>query len=56
MLECHCITKPLTTYFQWSLQLEQDGLLEEDLARLEAEAPNLGLGHLHRLPGAGAAN
>ena len=47
---------PLTANFERCFQLEQDGLLEEDLARLEAETPNLGLGHLHRLPGAGAAN
>ena len=46
----------LTANFEGRFQLEQDGLLKEDLARLQAEPPNLGFGHLYRLPGAGAAN
>ena len=46
----------LTANFERRFQLEQDGLLKEDLARLQAESPHLGLGHLYRLPGAGAAN
>ena len=46
----------LTANFERRFQLEQDGLLKEDLARLQAESPHLGLGHLYSLPGAGAAN
>ena len=46
----------LTANFEGRFQLEQDGLLQEDLARLQTEPPNLGFGHLYRLPGAGTAN
>merc|ERR1740123_1414531 len=41
----------ITTYFQGSLQLKQDGLLEEQLPGLETEPSHLSLSHLHRLAG-----
>ena len=31
---CSCMV--LTTYLQWSFQLQQDGLTQEDFSRLEA--------------------
>lgn len=40
----------LTTDFEWSLQLQKDGLTEEDLPRLDAEAAHLSLRHLDYLP------
>lgn len=42
--------RTLTTDLQGRLQLQQDGLAEEDLPGFNAEAPNLRLGHLHDLP------
>ncbi len=46
--------KVLTADLERRLQLEQDGLLQEDLSRLEAEAAHLLLRHLHRLARAAA--
>lgn len=40
----------LTTDLQRSLELQQDGLTEEDLPGFDTEAPHLRLGHLDDLP------
>lgn len=40
----------LTTDLQGGLQLQQDGLAQEDLPGFDAEAAHLRLGHLHYLP------
>ena len=42
---------PLTTYFQWGLQLQQNRLLEEEFPGLETESSHLGLSHLDCLAG-----
>ena len=39
----------LTTDLERGLELQQDGLAEEDLSGLDTEAPHLGLRHLHDL-------
>ena len=38
-----CITTELTAYLEGSLEFEENGLAEEDLARLVAEPADLGL-------------
>ena len=46
----------LTAYLDGSLELEQDGLVDEDLARLGAEVLDLILLELHGLSGAVSAH
>jgi len=45
-----CERWELTADFERSLQLQKDGLTEEDLPRLDAEAAHLRLRHLDDLP------
>lgn len=53
MFGCHAKSiRDSQTYLDGRFQLEEDGLGDEDLARLRAEEPNLGLEELHLLPGA----
>lgn len=49
-------TQVLTTDLQRGLQLQQDGLAEEDLPGFDAEAPDLGLRHLDHLPRAASSH
>ena len=56
----HCVMqhgvtcRARTADLEGGLELEQDGLAEEDLARLIAERPDFGFGHRHILHGLGA--
>ena len=46
----------LTTYFQWSFQLQQDWLLEEEFPGLETESSDLSLSHLDCLAGSASSH
>ena len=46
----------VAAYLEWRLELEEDGLREEDLPRLEAQTPNLVLRQLNILARPRSAN